>query len=280
MASFERTTLGRTGLEVCRLGVSASYGVSTAAVERAVEQGVDYIYFGSLRRSQFAKALRNLSGRRDRFTLVVQSYSPVAGLIGWSLERALRALKFERADVLLLGMWNREPPPRIMEACRKLKERGLVRFLALSTHNRPLVPRLASGPDFDVFHVRYNAAHSGAEQDVFPRLAAENRPGMVAFTATSWKQLLGHRRIPQNERTPTAGDCYRFVLSNPGVDVCMTGPANAAQMDHALEALRKGPMTAEELAWMRRVGDAVYGKKRVGSSIEHTDPVEPITPLD
>ena len=40
----------------------------------------------------------------------------------------------------------------------------------------------------------------------------------------------------------------------------MTGPANAAQMDEALEALRRGPMTEEELAWMRRVGRAVAGK--------------------
>jgi hypothetical protein len=41
--SFERATLGRTGLEVGRLGISASYGVPTAAVERAFEQGVNYL---------------------------------------------------------------------------------------------------------------------------------------------------------------------------------------------------------------------------------------------
>jgi hypothetical protein len=31
-------------------------------------------------------------------------------------------------------------------------------------------------------------------------------------------------------------------------------------VDEALEALRRGPMTAEELEWMRRVGRAVSGK--------------------
>jgi len=40
----------------------------------------------------------------------------------------------------------------------------------------------------------------------------------------------------------------------------MSGPANIAQMDQALEALRQGPMTEDELAWMRRVGRAVSGK--------------------
>jgi hypothetical protein len=117
-------------------------------------------------------------------------------------------------------------------------------------------------PDLDIFHVRYNAVHTGAERDIFPHLSAGNRPGIVAFTATSWRQLLGSREIPKGDRIPTAGDCYRFVLSNSAVDVCMSGPAGAAQMEHALEALRRGPMTEEEMAWMRRVGDDIYGKPR------------------
>jgi len=59
---------------------------------------------------------------------------------------------------------------------------------------------------------------------------------------------------------PTATDCYRYVLSRPEVDVCLTGPANPAQMQAAFEALRRGPMSEDELAWMRRVGRAVAGK--------------------
>jgi predicted aldo/keto reductase-like oxidoreductase len=58
----------------------------------------------------------------------------------------------------------------------------------------------------------------------------------------------------------TAGDCYRFVLSRSEVDVCMTGPSNTAQMEEAVRALSQGPMTEAELAWMRRVGKAKYGK--------------------
>ena len=50
------------------------------------------------------------------------------------------------------------------------------------------------------------------------------------------------------------------MLSNPSVDVCLTGPSNPARMDPALEAFRRGPRFPEELAWMRRVGDAVYGR--------------------
>ncbi len=258
--SFVRTTLGRTGRTVCRLGVASGYGVPAEAVERAAERGVNYLFWGSRRTEAFARAIRNLAAHREELVIVVQSYSRVASLLAWSLEHALRRLRLDYADILLLGLWNRPVPPRILEAARKVSERGLVRHLALSTHRRLLVPELASSPDFDVFHLRYNAVHTGAERDVFPHLPAANRPGIVSFTATCWGRLLGHRKIPKGERVPTASDCYRFVLSNPAVDVCLTGPAGADQMNHTLEALDKGPMSEEELAWMRRVGRAIYGK--------------------
>jgi len=40
--TFEHTSLGGTGLQVGRLGVSASYGVPAEAVERAFDAGVNY----------------------------------------------------------------------------------------------------------------------------------------------------------------------------------------------------------------------------------------------
>jgi predicted aldo/keto reductase-like oxidoreductase len=268
--SFERTQLGRTGLSVGRLGISASYGVPGEALERAFDRGVDYIYWGSRRTDSFGAGLKRLRTQRERFALVIQSYTRVGRLMSGSLERALRTLSFDYTDVLLLGMWNKPVPARILDAARKLKERGLARFLAVSTHQRTRVPQFAAERDFDVIHFRYNAAHPGAEKEIFPQLPAANRPGMVAFTATSWRQLLGKaplqgilpgaHRLPKSERVPTAADCYRYVLSRPEVDVCLTGPANAAQMEQALEALRLGPMTEDELAWMRRVGRTVAGK--------------------
>jgi hypothetical protein len=122
----------------------------------------------------------------------------------------------------------------------------------------------------DIVHFRYNAAHPGAEKEIFPHLPATDRPGLVSFTATSWGQLLGKASLsaflqgghplPKGERVPTATDCYRFVLSRPEVDVCLTGLDNGAQMEDALDALRRGPMTQGELDWMRRVGRAVAGK--------------------
>jgi aryl-alcohol dehydrogenase-like predicted oxidoreductase len=260
--SFDRATLGRTGIEVGRLGLASSYGAPASVVQQAFDHGINYFYWGSIRRSSFGDGLRALAPRRDRILLVTQSYSRLASLIGPSLERALRALRFDYTDALLLGLWNGAPPPRILDACRKLRERGLLRYLAVSTHNRPLIARLAADPQFDIFHVRYNAVHRGAEREVFSQMLTPNPPGLVSFTATSWRQLLGHKRIPPAEKIPTAADCYRFVLTQPAVNVCMAGPADAIQFQQALDALRRGPMSEDEQLWMRRVGDAIYGTPR------------------
>ena len=113
----------------------------------------------------------------------------------------------------LLGMWNHRVPARIADAARALKHRGLVRHIAVSTHNRALFVQF--GAEFDIFHVRYNAAHRGAEKEVFPYVAQDSRAGLVSFTATSWGQLLRSRRIPSGERVPTAGDCSALCCPTP-----------------------------------------------------------------
>jgi aryl-alcohol dehydrogenase-like predicted oxidoreductase len=256
---MEQRVLGRTGLKAGRLGMASAYGVPAAAVERAFERGVNYLYWGSFRRGTFGQALRNLKPQRDRMVLVLQSYSRIAALLSLSIEKALRQLTFDHADVLLLGLWNRNPPPRIVAAALQLQKRGLVRHIAVSTHNRPLVSDLASDHQVDVVHLRYNAVHRGAEQEVFPRVADRpDRPGIVAFTATSWRQLLDPKRVPSGERTPSAMDCYRFVLSNPAVDVCLTGPSTEKHVEDALRAIDLGPLSEDQLAWMRRVGDFIH----------------------
>jgi aryl-alcohol dehydrogenase-like predicted oxidoreductase len=256
---FGDRVLGRTGLTVGPLGIGASYRVPAPALERAVESGMNYVYWGSLRTEAFAAGLRRLAPVRDRVVLVVQSYSRIPAWLTWSVERALRRVGYEHADVLLLGYWTDPVSPRILDAARTLQRRGLVTFLAVSGHDRPALGRLAASGAFDITHVRYNAEHPGAERDFFPQLPAANRPGVVSFTGTSRGRLLDPRRTPAGERTPTAGDCYRFVLSHTGVDVCLTGPASAGHVEQAIAARELGPMSPDELAWMRRVGAASRG---------------------
>jgi aryl-alcohol dehydrogenase-like predicted oxidoreductase len=251
--------LGHTGLTVGAIGLGSSYGAPAESIPYAFDLGVRYFYWGSRRTGSFAEGIRGLSAKRSQIAVVVQTYSRIAALIPGSVERALRRLNTDYADVLLLGLWNRPVPPRILDACLELHQRGLIRHIALSTHHRPLIPRIAAEAPYEIFHIRYNAKHRGAEQEIFPHLPGAH-PGIVSFTATSWRQLLNPKRMPHGEPTPTAADCYRFVLSNPSVDVCMAAPSNLDQAEAIADALKRGPMDQSELAWMRRIGDHLYGR--------------------
>ncbi len=158
---------------------------------------------------------------------------------------------------------DRRGPPgqRLVDRLLRLTDSGKVRFVGMSSHERPLFGMIARGEvkaPVDFFQVRYNAVHTGAEQDVFPHLPQKNRPGIVIFTATCWSKLLNPKLMPAGERPLAPVDCYRFVLSHPDVNVCVTGPSTAAQMEDNLKALDAGPLDEEEMARVRRIGKHIY----------------------
>ena len=117
--------------------------------------------------------------------------------------------------------------------------------------------QLAATSPLDLLMIRYNAAHPGAERDIFPH-RRENKPTILAYTATRWGKLLKRPKGWEGQ-VMTAGDCYRFQLSNPHVDLALTGPASRAELEQNLDALQKGPLTPEEDKWMREFGKKVHG---------------------
>lgn len=260
--------LGRTGLKVGRLGISSSYGAPTAAYEEAFEQGCNYFTWGTFvrgRSKQMKTAIKNIIARgwRDKLVLAVYSYAHSAAVTNITLPKALKALGTDYADVLLLGFYSLKPRKGIIQGALRMKQQGLVKHIGITTHNRKLIPILAAEGEIDIFHVRYNAAHRGAEQDVFPHLPKENRPGMVSFTATCWGQLLNPKKLPPDTKPATAVDCYRFVLSFPNVDIVMSGARTLENLRENLKTLDSGPMSEDELNHMRLIGDYIYGRKKI-----------------
>jgi aryl-alcohol dehydrogenase-like predicted oxidoreductase len=270
---WDKVPFGRTGLEVSRLAIGSSYGVGGADLERAFERGINFFFYGLRRTESFARGMRALAAKRDRMVIAVQSYSRSAMLVGPSVEIARRKLATDYVDLLGLGWWNDPPPARIVDAARALQASGKVRHLLISSHHRPAFEALAKDPAYGGIMLRYSAAHTGAEREVFPLLPAP-RPGVLAFTATRWGTLLDRALTPAGERTPTATDCYRFVLSNPDVDVSLTGPANGAELSAAMDALDRGPLDADELAWIRRVGAVVRRDAKKESPVGILDRIQ------
>lgn len=256
MVAFGERAFGSTGRRVGPLGLGSSYGVGGADVERAFDSGVSFFLWGSRRRAAFGKGLRAIARKdRERATIAIQTYSRAAWVMPWSVDSALRALGTDYVDVLCFAWWNSLPPERLVERALELQAKGKVRRLMISCHERPVFVSATADGRYDALMVRYNPAHPGPEREVFPALdAGASRPGVVAFTATRWGTLLDPAYTPADEPVPTAGDCYRFALSHPSVDVCLSGPRDGAELDHALAAVERGPLSADEMAWMRRVG--------------------------
>jgi aryl-alcohol dehydrogenase-like predicted oxidoreductase len=244
---------------VFRLGLSASAGLDAAGVREALEGPVRYMFWMPSNKP-VSRALRQIV-QRDRERYVIAT-GPVLGYFGGSVrraaERALRALGSDYIDVLQLfwaGRMSALTSSTLGELV-KLKEEGKVRAIGTSIHDRKRAGRLAEDSPLDLLMVRYNAAHPGAEQDIFPRLE-KRKPAIVAYTATSWRKLL-RRPSGWNGPIPTAGDCYRFCLTSPHVDVVLCAPKNRIELAENLAALEKGPLSEEELRTMYEFGRVVH----------------------
>jgi aryl-alcohol dehydrogenase-like predicted oxidoreductase len=263
---FQLRSLGRTGIGVTPLGMSASYFPGKKSVHAAAEEGVNLFFtFGF--DVQMTRALRALmTSRRDEFVLVTGAYNYIwwAQDVRKALEKRLRQFNTDYIDVFLfMGVMKpAEFTPKVHEDLLKLKEEGKVRSIGLSCHNRSFLGQLATEGEMDALMLRYNAAHRGAERDIFPHLAAHN-PGVISYTATRWTALLRPPKgWPKGVRVPTAGECYRFVLSNPHVHCVLTAPRSERELRENIDAVHKGPLDDEDMKFMREFGDAVYKQRK------------------
>ncbi len=258
--------LGATGINVTPLGLSASYWPGRKAVELAVDRGVN-LFFAFGIDVPMIKAMRELMpSRREEFVLVTGAYNYIwrAQDVRKAFEKRLRQFKTDYIDVFLfLGVMKpAEFTTKVRDDLLALKEEGKVRAVGLSCHNRTFLGELAACGAVDTLMLRYNAAHRGAEQDIFPNLSRHN-PGVISYTATRWTYLLRRPKgWPADGRVPTAGECYRFVLSNPNVHVVLTAPRNDRQLIENIAAVERGPLDEDDMRFMHEFGDAVHRRKK------------------
>ena len=256
---FERREVPALRKSLFRLGLAGSFGLDEAGCREALEH-VQYVFWSG-RMKALTSALRDALARdRERYAVSagpILGYFP--GAVRKAAEAALRTLGTDYLDVFQLYWLGKMSAftGAIQEELVALREEGKVRALGVSIHDRPRAGRLAERSILDLLMVRYNAAHPGAETDVFPHLE-RRRPAVVTYTATSWRKLL---RPPRSWKGPpaTPGDCYRFCLTNPRVDVVLTGPRNVAELRENLAAVEKGPLSEAEMTFMRELGRVVHG---------------------
>jgi aryl-alcohol dehydrogenase-like predicted oxidoreductase len=252
-----RATLGRSGIEVMRLGLAGSFGIDADSVERAFhELGVNY-FFVAPRMKGLVEGVRRLvaAGHRDEIVIAAGANIPTGGSVRREWEKLAKLFGVDRIDVFHLYwvQYHWYVTGKTWPAMQKLKEEGKARALAISIHDRPMARQLVDELSLDVLMIRYNAAHRGAEQEIFASLG-EPRPGVVAYTATRWGKLLQK----QGEHAPMTGpECYRFALGHPSVDVALCGAKTYDELRENVEGVRAGPLSPERLEGVRKFGDVV-----------------------
>lgn len=259
---------GRTKLTVSPVALAGSpFGAFKSPLPEVYSRGVEIginIFFWDSNFKNMTQALLELSPERRSQLFIVASIA-VGGprQIRKGIIKKLKILKLDRFSSFQLG-WVRSKfrvRQSVVDTLISLREEGLCDNIGLSIHRRKLAFELYQKNIFDIFMVRYNAAHRGLEDDFLNHLDSAVRPSVLTYTATRWRKLLNKPAGWEGE-IPRPGDLYRFALSHPMVDVVCMSPFNVRELDDNMAVLSEGPLDAEEREFVRRFGDAVYSSKK------------------
>jgi predicted aldo/keto reductase-like oxidoreductase len=195
----------------------------------------------------------------------VQFEARTAKDAGVELGRILCELGTDYVDVLTFyyveaqAEWEEiTAPGGALEYCQEAKRAGRVRLIGLTSHQRKLATKWTGSGLLDLLMIRYNAAHRGAETDVFPITVAFGIP-VVVYTCLRWGALM--RSTPEDPAgfvVPRAPAWYRFAFQTPSVAVALMAPDNRAELDEDLTVLdTTGPLAAEEFEMLAQHGQRV-----------------------
>jgi len=260
--------LGRTGLEVVRLGcggipiIHVQFDDAVNVVRAALDAGVNYFDNARAYGDSEQKMGKGLSGRRDEIILATKSHARDAAGATEHLEESLQALGTDHLDLwqmhdvsttgdydLMMG------PGGSLEAARKAQQQGKTRFVGISSHNPECLRRAIAGGEFDTVLLTYNIGAVWTE----PLMAEAQKHdvGVVVMKPMSGGVFF-RLSAEQEESLPeiTPEETLRFVLTNEDVDVALSGfrqveevPANMA----VLEDLK--PLAPDERARLLKFGE-------------------------
>jgi predicted aldo/keto reductase-like oxidoreductase len=237
-------TFGHLG-PVCRLGL-ASRGdchLVPADIHHALDRGVNYLNWCGTS-NVLSQVIADLGQRRREVYICVQFEARSSSEAERELGQILSALHTDYVDALTFYYVEEHEewqqiigPGGALDYCRDAQFAGKVRMIGLTSHQRPLAARATRSGLLDMLMIRYNAAHRGAEVEVFPAAEASEIP-VVVYTCLRWGALL--RATPDDPPgfvVPRAPAWYRFVLQNPDVAVALMAPDNRAELEEDLSVL-------------------------------------------
>jgi predicted aldo/keto reductase-like oxidoreductase len=245
MNSFLVTQSTAFRIPICRLGLATrgNTHLTPADIHHALGRGVNFLNWCGTP-DALSQTIAELGPRRPEVMVCVQFEARTADEAASEFDQILRALRTDHVDVLTFyyveeaAEWQQiAGPGGALEFCREAKQRGQLGWIGLTSHQRPLAAEIARSGSLDLLMIRYNAAHRGAEQEVFPTTDALGLP-VVVYTCLRWGALL--RPTPDDPLgfvVPRAPAWYRFALQSPSVTVALMAPDNRAELDEDLSVL-------------------------------------------
>jgi aryl-alcohol dehydrogenase-like predicted oxidoreductase len=238
------------GRMTCRFGLACRGDSALTAddVVAALDRGVNFLnwpgYADGPRGADFSTAIASLGERRQSVAVCVQFGARDAADAALELRSILAALKTDYVDILTLyyvesrAEWDSVVSPGgVLDYLTAARRDGVVRHIGVTSHQRPLAAAMAASGRLDALMIRYNAAHRGAEADIFPTTQSLRIP-VIAYTALRWGALLAPTPDdPRGYSVPRAADWYRFVLQHPAVAVALAAPNTRAELDEDLTVL-------------------------------------------
>ena len=213
-------TLGKTGLKVSTVGYGCMITSDPTVISRAVDMGINY--FDTSRNYQNAQNERMVGAalgakRKDIFISSKCDTKTGAGILA-ELDLSLKELNTDHLDVWLLhGLGD---PAQItddmVEAQRKAKQQGKVRFIGVSTHTLPAIVDRVLEAKLEVVQVQYNFT-SAAEWG--PALDKLNQAGvgLVAMKVMARAGGRGRRGGAPPAPAPAgrAAAALKWAIKNP-----------------------------------------------------------------
>jgi hypothetical protein len=263
-ALTDRRVLGEVGLKVSPfcLGITNDPRV----VCEAFDAGMNFFFLSvdmhwplyELLRRGLEMLFARGGGVRDDVVVAGVSYVTQPEFCFMPFREGIAAVKgLERFDLTIAGCaYASDMTVRLREYAKH--RAGLVpgtRAVGMSFHDRTAAVLAVNHALVDLALVRYNAGHPGAAHDLFPAISGErslvyNFKSTAGFVPASRADAVG---IEDGSWVPEITDHYRYVLSCAELDglLCaLTAPAQVAQLR---DALAKGPLEAEEIAYIEEI---------------------------
>ncbi|MDB5305511.1 MAG: aldo/keto reductase [Phycisphaerales bacterium] len=249
---IERTTFGKTGLNVSRLGFGAApIGYLKTDEERAgrvlhllLDSGVNLLDTAASYHGSEELIGNAVASRREQYVLVSKcghtlpdvkgaEWSPE--LIAGTIDRSLRNLKTDRLDVMLLHSCGLDilKKGEALGALVKAREAGKVRYVGYSGDNEEAA-YAATLPDVAVLEMSLSIADQANIRTALPK-ARENNLGVLAkrsIANAAWKDPSEQPGLYQSYSRPYY-DRIRAMKLNP-TDLGFVGPTDGVWPELAL----------------------------------------------